>query len=333
MKYQEVIKHLIYDFKSESELVDSIKLISNGFTSHREKITNYLKEDKLVAAYTAFFFTSNFLKLDEIFKKILFLKDSFKDSEVIEVGAGPGSFTFNFAKYAKKVYAIETAPLMIRQSKKLNEEFFKCDNVHFSQNLSSLGEKNSFRILVFTNSSNEMSKEEVLKYIKTSNCDEVLFLEPGTMESFHSLLEIREDLLRSFNISYPCSNNNPCPLQDKNDWCHQYLKLDLDSDFKRIAQLVKINRKWQAICIHHYTKKENNNDDRSVVLRTYTKTKFSKDWQLCQNNKLVEFKNFKKDYSKSLYKDLDKVLAGDIIKYKTTKELKDKSIRGLYLPV
>ena len=173
-----------------------------------------------------------------------------------------------------------------------------------------------------------MSESVAMDYIRKLQGDYILFIEPGTKEVFNHLLEIREKLVhKKYNILYPCSQNSACPLQDKDDWCHQYLKLDLDHDLKRLSQLVKINRKWQAACIHLYSLNDSNNEKQKIILRTFSKTKFSKDWQLCESNSIKELKNFKRDYSKEDYKELDEFLAGDIVNYEVIKILKTNELR------
>jgi ribosomal protein RSM22 (predicted rRNA methylase) len=218
---------------------------------------------------------------------------------------------------------------MREQANKIKDKYFQNSNVNFLSGINAVPDKNKKRVLVFTNSFNEMSESIALNYIKKLDADYVLFIEPGTKEVFHSLLGIRNKLIsKKYNILYPCSQNSLCPLEDKDDWCHQYLKLDLDHDIKRLSQLVKINRKWQAACIHLYSVDDSNKEDQKIILRTFSKTKFSKDWQLCESNSIKEFKNFKKDYSKDDYKELDEFLAGDIVSYDPIKILKSGEIRG-----
>jgi hypothetical protein len=59
MKLAEIIPHLLYAFPHESDLVTAIQEISRKFTTDRAKIGDYLKDERLVSAYTAFYLATN----------------------------------------------------------------------------------------------------------------------------------------------------------------------------------------------------------------------------------------------------------------------------------
>lgn len=331
MKYEEILENLIYKFKSESEMTKAILKVSNNFTSSRESIKDYLSDEAFVSAYSAFYFPTNYLKFAQIVSKVPRLKDILRSCEIVEIGSGPGSFTFSMTNFtSEKVYGLETSSLMRKQAEVFKKVFFKGSNVDFVSGTRSIPQKEGKRrIVIFTNSFNEMGSVAAYEYIRTLGADYVLFIEPGTSEVFKSLLPVRDKLIsRKFNILYPCSLNTSCPLAEKEDWCHQYLKLELDLEVQRISQLVKINKKWQAACIHLYSQFDLNSEDQSTVLRTFTKTKFSKDWQICESNEIKEFSNMKKDYSSVDFRYLENILAGDVIHYETIGMLKSGQIRG-----
>lgn len=312
-------------------MTKAILKVSNNFTSSREKIGDYLENEIYISAYSAFYFPTNFPKFDQIVERVSNLKTLLMSSQVIEIGSGPGSFSFPISKYTQKpLYALETSALMLRQATRFKEAFFNDSSINFVPSISSIPDKSEDqRLVIFTNSFNEMDLAQAYEYIRILDADHVLFIEPGTMETFKALLPMRDKLFRkSFKVLYPCALSQDCPLAQKDDWCHQYLKIDLDLEVKRISQLVKINRKWQAACLHLYSKYLSENQDQTVVLRTFPKTKFSKDWQVCQSNQVTEFSNLKRDYSKEQFKYLDEVLAGDTIRYERLNVLKSGQIRG-----
>ncbi|MCT4641065.1 MAG: hypothetical protein N4A33_02135 [Bacteriovoracaceae bacterium] len=328
MNYTDLLQYLIAPPPSSEKLVKDIKKVINNFTANREDINKYLKDESFVSAYTAFHFYSNYFKFDHIYKKILGLEELFESCDVVEIGAGPGSFSFSIETYCKNsFYAIEPAALMRKQASVIKDGLFKDSNVNFISGINSLPKKDKDRLIIFTNSFNEMSEDEAYDLIRKTMADHILFIEPGTKEVFKRLINFRAKLsIKKFNTIYPCSSNENCPLEDKDDWCHQYLKLSYDLDYQRVCQLVKVSKKWQAQSLFLFSIKKEP-VSKAVNLRVFGETKFSKDWLICEDNQIKNVQNHKSDYDKSDYKTLDEVLAGDIIEYDTVKELKQEKLR------
>ena len=68
MNLSEIMPHLLYQFKSESDLVKAIEEISLKFTKERSNIGDYLKDPRLVSAYTVFYLLTNIPKLEAVLK-------------------------------------------------------------------------------------------------------------------------------------------------------------------------------------------------------------------------------------------------------------------------
>ena len=73
----EIKNSLIYDFKSESELVKEIEKLSLNFTSKRERLNDYLTDRKMVSAYSCFYLLTNMPKLKACFEKLAFDFDKY----------------------------------------------------------------------------------------------------------------------------------------------------------------------------------------------------------------------------------------------------------------
>ena len=58
-----------------------------------------------------------------------------------------------------------------------------------------------------------------------STATAVLWVEPGTQELGRRLMQVREQLLGSFNVVAPCTHSGSCPLltpENERHWCHHF---------------------------------------------------------------------------------------------------------------
>ena len=85
---------------SEHSIVKNLSLVSKGFTSDRKKITEYVMDRSMVSAYTLFYLPSNMPKLGFVFDMLSDeLKADIKNSKVVDLGTGPGTFAFALDEY------------------------------------------------------------------------------------------------------------------------------------------------------------------------------------------------------------------------------------------
>ena len=152
MSFLERVKNaLLYEFKSESEMVDAIKTISSNFTKNRESIAEYVKDRKLVSAYACFYFTTNLPKLGEVLHKIRMSEEKYSEYEIVDIGTGPG--TFVLASLAinndQEIYGVESSDLMREQALKLIEEFHPDRSIKLFSNITQVPrrEKNAWEFL------------------------------------------------------------------------------------------------------------------------------------------------------------------------------------------
>ena len=335
MDLNTVKAHLLYDFKTEHELIAAIKTLSQNFTSSREKIEDYLTSEKLISAYTAFYLLTNIPKLSAVFELTGFNLEDFKDFEIFDIGAGPGTFSLACLSINPdlEIKLIEKSALMRKQAQLLLDGIFAKSSFEIFDENSSFEKSSKKRLGIFGHSSNEMGSELTLKYIKKLELDTILFIEPGTKEFFNQALIMREELLKKYSIKFPCLSHNSCPLTEK-DWCHQFVKVSHSVDLERISQILKMDRRNLPVIAHLYEKGGVVKDpvQSARVIRVYKPTKFSIDWQIClsenEENKIYDFQLLTRNYKKSEIKKMSEINAGELIHIRVTKTLEHNKLRG-----
>lgn len=326
MRLSELLPHLIYDFKSEADLVRAIHELSLKFTKERDKIGDYLQDQRLVAAYTAFYLLTNIPKLEEVLKwmpenwiKII------KDCDFIDLGAGPGTFSLAWKNLGGQgaFYQVEKSAIMREQGLKLwkglhSTELFQSG--HYAWTL----EKPKF--VLFGHSANEMGARIAIDYLEKINPEHVLFIEPGTKSFFSEMLLIRDYLFsKNFNVLFPCPNSGSCPLQHTDDWCHQFIYVNQDSEIERISQMARKDRRLLPLTVHAYSRSYKGENPCERLVRVLPETKFSFEWEVCHKNQLEHYQIMKRDLSKSEVKEIGAVLAGAALETELLKSLESYS--------
>lgn len=334
MELKVIKPHLLTQFKSDRELIQAIDKLSANFTHSRVNINEYLNDEKLVSAYTAFFLLTNFQKLEEVFKLANIDLDNFKDYEFFDIGSGPGTFSLALLALnaTMDITLIEKSILMREQAKKLISNIYPLADIKYYNSDFKYPIKKKKRFGLFGHSSNEMGIETTLKYIETLDLDFILFIEPGTKDYFHEALRIRSKLLESYDILYPCLTKLSCPLNPDKDWCHQYLKVSHSVDVERISQMAKKDRRNFPILVHVFSKEsltKELSEGHGRIIRVFKPTKFSLEWQVCmEENKLIDLQIMTRAFSKKEIKELQSIKSGELIKFKIVKSLEENKFRG-----
>ncbi|MCM2349171.1 MAG: small ribosomal subunit Rsm22 family protein [Bacteriovoracaceae bacterium] len=323
MKLSLILPHLIYKFKSEADLLKAIEEISLKFTKERDKIGDYLKDPRLVAAYTAFYLLTNIPKLEEVLKWMpLEWTSLLKECDFIDLGAGPGTFSLawkNLGEIRGDFYQIEQSATMREQGLMLWKGFHQ-EKLFQSAKWDWKNERPKF--LLFGHSANEMGNDQAIQYIEKINPEHVLFIEPGTKEFFPQMLKIRDHLLnRQYAVLYPCPHGGNCPMHQKDDWCHQFIQVEQDAEIERISQMARKDRKLLPLTVHAYSRTFKTTNPSERLVRVFPETKFSFEWEICHQNQLERYQIMKRDLSKSEVKELGSVLAGASLESELLKEL------------
>lgn len=329
MEIKDCLPHLLYQFSSEQDMLDAISEISKKFTTDRERISDYLQNDRLVSAYTLYYLLTNIPKFEGILKWLpADFVETLKTAHFIDVGAGPGTFSIAYKRWAQhsgEVYQIESSPKMREQGRALWDGLFN------SQELIQSTPKNlpGPSVMFFGHSANEMGVETTLDYIRRINPDHIIFLEPGTKSFFAQMLDIRKSLLqKEWNQVYPCASPAPCPMENSDNWCHQYLHHVHTAELERISQKMGINRRYMAMTVQVFSKNKEFQTAQSKIIQIRPATKFSYEWIICTDeNKLIPVQIMKRGMSKSQQKSMEELCAGELITYQLDKELEEGKLR------
>lgn len=319
MKLSTLIPFLLYQFKSEHDLVKAIEELSLKFTQKREKIGDYLKDERLTSAYTAFYLTTNMPKLEAVFDWMPETwVQSLKTATFIDIGAGPGTFSLAFRHWANspvKVMQVETSQVMREQAQRIWNGLYPNEKL--------LQRPEGETILFFGHSANEMGVEASLRYIRDFNPDHILFVEPGTKDFFPKMLQIREALIKQgHHILFPCPNSQDCPLKNSEaDWCHQFIQVKQEAEVERLSQMVKKDRRHLPLIVHAFSKTFKSDNPSARVIRVLAETKFSYEWESCELNQLEHYQIMKRGLNKGELKKLSETLAGAALEIEVEKKL------------
>lgn len=324
LSLSEILPHLIYSFKSEDELIKSIEEISLKFTKDRSRIGDYLKDPRLVSAYTAFYLLTNIPKLSEVLKWLPgSWIDELKKCDFVDLGAGPGTYSmaWRLEGVSGPFYQVELSPLMREQGRKLWDGLFK-EEIFQGANWKWTTDKSRF--LLFGHSANEMGKELAIKYIQDINPDHILFIEPGTKEFFPVMLEIRDYLLMNgYNILYPCPKAEMCPMNNTEDWCHQFIVVKQNDEVERLSQMARKDRKLLPLTVQAFSRTYKSENPHERIVRVFPETKFSHEWEICHDNQIEKYQIMKRDLSKRESKEIGTILAGEAIESELVKIVGD----------
>lgn len=333
MTLSEIRPYLLYQFQTDHDLIKAIEELSAKFTTERESITDYLKDPRLVSAYTAFYLTTNIPKLEAVFKWLpTSWTETLKHCDLIDLGAGPGTFSLAFKRWGGEgdIYQVEISDIMQEQARAIMKGLYP--EVKLEQMKRWKGQTQREKFVLFGHSANEMGAEAALRYLKEINPEHVLFIEPGTKSFFPEMLKIRDALIQEgYSNLYPCPTNDLCPMkQSATDWCHQFIHVSHSADVERLSQMMRKDRKLLPLTVHAYSKSTSSEVSTERLVRVHPSTKFSFEWEVCLGDKIEHYQIMKRPYGKKELKELDDVLAGAALSTETEKVLeKSKRVKLL----
>ncbi len=326
---------------SESRVKELLSIINSGFTSNREKITDYIKSSEMVAAYTLFYLPTNIPKLEFILNQLP--KEVVSDLasyRFIDIGTGPGTFSLAWLKYFEgsrtaEVIGVDKSMHMLEQAKRCKDFFFPSEkDVSFQTDIPPKKDKT---VLFWGHSLNEMGLDKALMLIENLDPDYLFLIEPGTPELFTEVSKLRKLMSsRKYNAVYPCSTiDSHCPVYKKNlrgeeDWCHQVLRMTHEPSIERLSQLIGRNRRVMPLISHVYRKEALNSVKKKArLIRFLRESKFSFEWEVCLTdekiNKLrtLKVELMKKTLSKEKIKELKKESVGIELEFEIEKKIKE----------
>jgi ribosomal protein RSM22 (predicted rRNA methylase) len=321
---------------SEVEIVRLLKSIHLNFTTKREDIGDYAKTEDLVSAYTMFYLPTNILKLpfvlNQLNQKTI---EALKKTSIIDIGSGPGTYALGFLDYFKNelsesLILVDQSDSMLKQASKIINHFFPdFKKVHYQKNLDSFKSSGDIT-LFFGNSLNEIGFDKAMDLIEKLKPKFLFFIEPGTKDFFKTTLKIRNEMKkRGHSVIYPCpSLNDKCPLEGKDDWCHQILYTTHDPSIERLSQLLKKDRRSMPFISHFYNLKEEIVSNLPVrLIRILKETKFALMWEVClEENGKIQTKHFeipKKLLTKDVLKKFKNSSVGVEVEFEIIKKVND----------
>jgi ribosomal protein RSM22 (predicted rRNA methylase) len=321
-----------YNGVDDPRLKKNLLEISKKFTQERQLIADYVETDELVSAYTLFYFPTGFVKFDWLMNRLPEnLTKSFKDMNFIDVGSGPGTYACAFLSFVGEPFdgeikLIEPSISMLKQAKQTVSKLFpNFSNLRVATNFINLKKK----ILFFGNSFNEMGSVEAGKLIKEYDPEVIIFLEPGTKEVFGEIISFRDEILqRNYHQVYPCPSHDRCPMKNSHDWCHQVMSTTHEKSIEQLSQILHKDRRTMPLIAHVYSKEKYSTAFNRIV-RIFPETKFSYEFQLCQNNQISKFETMKKLYKKEDKRFIEELSVGDEMVMSVDKTLNDGKLRGV----
>jgi len=333
----DILKNLLLNPNlSEVEIVRLLKSIHMNFTTNREDIGDYAKTEDLVSAYTMFYLPTNILKLpfvlNQLNQKTI---EALKKTSIIDIGSGPGTYALGFLDFFKNEFSeslilVDQSDSMLKQAAKVIKHFFpNFKNVHYQKSLDSFKTSGDIT-LFFGNSLNEIGFDKAMDLIEKIKPKFLFFIEPGTKDFFKTTLKIRNEMKkRGHSVIYPCpSLNDKCPLEGKDDWCHQILYTTHDPSIERLSQLLKKDRRTMPFISHIYNLKEEIVSNLPVrLIRILKETKFALMWEVClEENGKIQTKHFeipKKFLSKDVLKKFKNSSVGVQVEFEIIKKVNE----------
>jgi ribosomal protein RSM22 (predicted rRNA methylase) len=318
---------------SDVELTKCIRALSEAFTIKRDKIDDLYSKERYISAYACFYMLTNIQKMNFAIERLSpAMIDSIKQTTVIEVGTGPGTYIFSLIEHLGndlKYIGVDHSPLMLEQAKKIADGLYPLVDTNWLREIPRLKEEVTY---IFGNSLNEMNLSLAMRLIEANNVSNIICIEPGTKSSFSKMGEFRELLIKSsYNVAYPCSNNSSCPIfKKKDDWCHQVIKSSLDPAVERLSQMAQLDRKTMPAIIHVYSKNSSSTSNARII-RLVKNLKHAFIWEVCSSDqealKTFRVEVSKKTFKKKEIKELEKMSSGLEIEYEVDRIINDELIR------
>jgi ribosomal protein RSM22 (predicted rRNA methylase) len=339
---------LIYQFKSEADLVDAISELNTLYVHQRSNLKQNSLTPRLASAYLQLYFTTNIPKLFKLLKFLpIDLVNELAKHPWIDFGSGPATYTlawYSWLKSQKKKYPpksllIERDLSMQALINNVLDKYLPDEDITIVSELSQKTIPNG--VLFFGHSSNELSLEQLFSIFEKATPRFVILLEPGTPEVFKKALELRSHLMaHNYKILYPCSTQSNCPIKQQStakNWCHQYLSLKFSPSVERLTQLASLKRQHSAVVFHVYEKMEKKLPLSSSEVVNYRvvqgpmQNKGIWTWQVCTPKGNLEWlETLTRQYSKDQLDNLEKKSPGEHLNSVTIqKELKPGFYRVL----
>lgn len=294
---------------SESDLLKAASRLRDILSRERIEFNTYVNDKDLVTAYIVFYFSSNISKLSFLDRVEYDLKQRWRNASVLDFGCGPATYLFALDEWIKdfegELVGVDHSELMIESAKKILPQ------AHFKSELP----QRPIDLAIFGNSLNENDLRPLELVLSKNQPKDILFIEPGSKESFAQMLKVRSHLLKNgYEVIFPCSSNQSCPLDRGEDWCHQYSFHSPDQSVERLMQKLHWDRRKLPMTLHLYSR-ELKTYSKRLVQRAKPVQKFGQALSICSNSSdlnQIDARTLKKSELK--VQGLKRFHEGDILK-------------------
>lgn len=333
ISFEALRPYLLHQFKNESQMLKAIERVGKLFNHYRENISEYREDRELVAAYCAYYLTTNYPKLFEVLDLVGPKLELSQFNRIVDIGTGPGTFLLaldRLCSSSAKLEGVDISSVMLEQAERILKGLAPDRDFHLGKSAQNHKEGDK-TLLIFTHSLNEMKLDSAADYIEKIRPEGVLLIEPGTKEVFSKVLSLREHCVKlGMNVQYPCYSNAPCPMNLEEDWCHQFIEVKHSDDVESMTQKLHRNRRLLPLTVQLYgldqTRSSEENEAR--IVRVKRPTKHSLEWELCREgnslNQVLDVEVPKRGMSKREVKELEGVFSGKEIKFEVLKQLESK---------
>jgi ribosomal protein RSM22 (predicted rRNA methylase) len=236
------------------ELRDAIEQELAGFDRSRvaraaEQITsNYkcgnfggsLTSAESRAAYLVTRLPATYAACRSVFAEIARLWPDFQPSNVLDLGAGPGTASWAAAEMwptLQQFTLAESNHEFVRIGRRLTESSETLRTARWDlTDLRSTKELPSADLVILSYAIGELpDASKIAKMAFTAAKELLVIVEPGTPRNFEQVARIRRELMAGGgHILAPCPHELECPMAAANDWCHFAVRLERTPEHRRI---------------------------------------------------------------------------------------------------
>jgi ribosomal protein RSM22 (predicted rRNA methylase) len=225
MNFLDKIEEQLKQFP-QKEIKSAYEEMSSYYKTKRDQIQLSLKTPQNRLAYVSARMPATYAAIQEVLKELIHEEPC---ESLLDVGSGSGTGCFavcDILSKMKSVTAMELNKDMMNLAKKLaeghpilgNAQWINADmsseNIEFP--------KSDMVLLSYSiNEIPEIKREKLLEKLWNATNKYLIFVEPGTMESFQLIHKIREYFIsKGREVLSPCPHKGPCPAFATNDLCH-----------------------------------------------------------------------------------------------------------------
>lgn len=297
------------------EIRQAYEEMSSFYRVNRRQIHLSLNSSLKRLAYIAARMPATYASVFNVLKQISLTDNCLS---ILDVGAGCGTASFAASEYfrnLKEFTTIEQNAQMISMGKRLAVDHPQLKNINW-MNVSMTAQNCIFPkadLVILSYSFNEISPEEqsqvILKLWEKAN-KYLIFVEPGTTESFQLIHSIRNQFNEMGDfILAPCTHTKACPAYLEQDFCHFPARVQRTS-YHRFLKQGDRNFEDEKYAYLILTKEQKQRSSARIVRKPISRSGYAS-LKLCTENGFIQKEWSKKD--KEAYRQVKNLDWGDTL--------------------